>query len=202
MPRSLDTPLAPGPSLDSLLAASPAVLRAEAEMTRARAASAVVQSEFRPRIAATVGAQRFVEDGISTVGPLLGFAVTLPFTANRARRTARAADERRIALAETGLSFVRAQVRAALAAAHTRYESARERLAVYDAALLRGAREERESALAAYRDGELSLLELLDFERAIAHADIERVRARAEAVAAYADLILAATGDIGMQENR
>jgi outer membrane protein TolC len=58
-----------------------------------------------------------------------------------------------------------------------------------DAALLRGAREERESALAAYRTGSVSLLELLDFERALARAEIERVHALLEAVDAWADLM-------------
>ena len=68
-------------------------------------------------------------------------------------------------------------VRARIAAAAERYAAARERLAVFDAALLRGAREERESALASYRTRGLSLLELLDFERALARAEIDRVRA-------------------------
>lgn len=79
-------------------------------------------------------------------------------------------------------------------AARTRYEAARERLAAFDAALLRGVRQERETALAAYRSGELSLIELLDFERALARAEVEQRRAHIEAVVALADLISGAAG--------
>ena len=48
--------------------------------------------------------------------------------------------------------------------------------------------EERESALAAYRTGSLSLLELIDFERALSRAEIERIRALIDAADALADL--------------
>ena len=50
-------------------------------------------------------------------------------------------------------------------------------------------RQERESALAAYRTGSLSLLELLDFERALSRAEIERIRALVDAADAWADLL-------------
>ncbi|HCT57123.1 MAG TPA: hypothetical protein DGD08_07905, partial [Gemmatimonas aurantiaca] len=73
--------------------------------------------------------------------------------------------------------------------ARERYSAARERLDAFDAALLRGARDERESALAAYRTGSLSLLELLDFERALSRAEIERIRALVDAADAWADLL-------------
>ena len=77
-----------------------------------------------------------------------------------------------------------------------RYDAARTRIASFDAALLRGARDERESALGAYRSGELSLLELLDFERALARAEIERLRNRIDAADALADLLGADDRDV------
>jgi outer membrane protein TolC len=76
------------------------------------------------------------------------------------------------------------------------------RLAVYSSALLAGARQEREGALAGYRSGELALIALLDFERALARAEIDRVRARIDAADALAELALRAAGDEPDDEDR
>lgn len=188
--------LPPPPSVDSLLAISGLVLEATASVERARASRRLVVAERRPRFVPSVGLQRRVEaDGRSAFGPVVGGSITLPFTAGRANRSARRAAEREVESAEAARESVVARVRGRLAGATARYEAARERLAVYDAALLRAAREERESALAAYRTGELSLVELLDFERALARAEIDRWRAHGDAVEAYADLISGATVD-------
>ena len=81
--------------------------------------------------------------------------------------------------------------------ARERYEAARERLAGYDATLLRAAGEERESALAAYRTGDLSLLELVDFERALSRAEIDRLRAGLDALTALTDLLSGAPSTEG-----
>jgi outer membrane protein TolC len=79
--------------------------------------------------------------------------------------------------------------RGRLAAVRLEYDAARTRLASYDAALLVAAEEERQSALAAYRAGDLSLLELLDFERALARTTIDRWRSWLRAATAYAALL-------------
>ena len=84
-------------------------------------------------------------------------------------------------------------MRAELAAARERYESARIRLSAFDAALLRGAREEREAALASFRTGDLSLIELLDFERALARAETSAC-GMLDAADALADLLAGGTG--------
>lgn len=190
-----EAPLPPPPSRDSLLALSSAVRVLDAAVERARAALDAIRADQRPRLAASLGAQRTVgEDGGSVFGPVLGASVTLPFTAGRANEAATRAAEREVAAAEAARTALVARIRGALAGGIARYEAARERLAVYDAALLRGAREERESALAAYRTGELSLLEFLDFERALSRAEIDHLRAHADAVEAYAELIAAAAG--------
>ena len=145
-------------------------------------------------MSAAIGAQRFQgADGDFTVGPVLGASVTLPFTARRGNAAAALAADRAVTVAAAERRAAGATLRATLLAARDRYEAARERLAVYDAALLRGAREERESALAAYRSGELSLIELLDFERALARAETERLRARIDASDALADLLAGAS---------
>ena len=187
--------LPPAPSMDSLLALSGEFRIAMAAVERARAEAALLRTEQRPRIAGAIGAQRRVEDGASTFGPTLGISVSLPFTAGGANRAAAEAAEREIAAAQAALEATAATIRAELASALAHYEAARERASVFDFSLIRLAREERESALAAYRTGDMSLIELLDFERALARAEIERLEARADAAAAYANLISAAGGD-------
>jgi cobalt-zinc-cadmium efflux system outer membrane protein len=193
--RPLAGEIPPPPSLDSLVALAASVRLADVALERARAERDLLRAEQRPRIAASVGAQRTIgDDGGSEFGPVIGASVTLPFTARRANEASLQAAEREIAAAAARREAVLAAVRSDLAGSLARYEAARERLAVYDAALLRGAREERESALAAYRTGELSLIELLDFERALARAEIERLQAQADAAHALADLLSGAAG--------
>ncbi|HEX6042676.1 TolC family protein, partial [Longimicrobium sp.] len=151
----------------------------------------------RPRFSGAVGLQRFgAGDGGGSVGLTLGGSVTLPSTARRANQAALASADAEIAAATAELDAAVALTRAELAAARERYEAARVRLSAFDAALLRGAREEREAALASFRTGELSLMELLDFERALARAETERLRSAVDAANALADLYAAgAVGD-------
>lgn len=182
-------PLPAPPDLDSLVALSAAVQRADAAVERALAARRLARAEQRPLVAASLGAQRFVTEDGPTLGATLGASVSLPFTARRANRLAGEAADRAVAAAQIARAATVAQVRAALGAALERYRAATERLALFDAALLRGAREERESALATYRSGELSLLELLDFERALTRAETDRLASRIAAVDALADLL-------------
>ena len=193
-PRLGTLPSAPDP--DTLLARSGAVRIAEAAVERARASRALTAAGQRPRFSGAVGLQRFGADegGAGTVGATLGGSVTLPFTARRANEAALAAADREIAAAVAERDAAVAAVRAGLAAARERYEAARTRLSAFDAALLRGAREEREAALASFRTGDLSLLELLDFERALARAETERLRSLLDAADALADLLAAGTG--------
>jgi outer membrane protein TolC len=103
------------------------------------------------------------------------------------------AAEQDVAAARAARDAAAADARAVLGSALERYKSARERLTLFGQALLRGVREERESALAAYRAGELSLVELLDFERALARAEITRLESGIEAAEAYAELLMNVT---------
>ncbi|MGH7720331.1 MAG: TolC family protein [Gemmatimonadaceae bacterium] len=192
----LRIPLPAAPALDSLIALSSAARLCSIAVARAQASRRLTRAEQRPTIIASIGAQRFARDaGGSTVGPTIGASVSLPFTARRGNQAAITAADRGIAAAEASRQAAIASVRAESTAAYQRYEAARERLLLFDAALLRGAREERESALAAYRSGELSLVELLDFERALARAEIARLRSRMDAADALADLIAGATDE-------
>ena len=116
--------------------------------------------------------------------------------------TAEAAAEADILSARSVSSATTAATRGALATARARYEAARERLASYDAALLLAAREERTSALAAYRDGALTLLDLLDFERALAQAEIGRLRTLLDGYAGLASLLSGTvTSEAGSKTN-
>jgi cobalt-zinc-cadmium efflux system outer membrane protein len=160
---------------------------ADAGLAQATSARQLLRATRRPQFSAGIGAQRIGGDDAG-FGPTIGISMSLPFTARRGNLAAAEAADRAVDAATAGRRASLAALRGGLAAAHARYEAARTRLAVYDAALLRGAREERESALAAYRSGDLSLLELLDFERALSSAEIERTRAVIDASDALADL--------------
>lgn len=200
--RPVDT-LPTAPVIDSLLAAAPAIRQAEATVARARAARVLLLAEQRPRVSASAGLQRFGREAEGhSVGATLGASVTLPSTARRGNTARLAAADARIAAAAAQRDAVASGVRAALVAAAERYEAARVRLAVYDVALLRGAREEREAALAAFRTGDLTLVELIDFERSLTGAETERFRAVLDAADALADLLAAGTdaGSLGTSE--
>ena len=184
--------LYPAPNVDSVLAASGAVRLADATLQQAQARRDLTLANQRPRLTAFAGVQRFSSDqGSHTIGPILGGSISLPFTARRANALAADAAGRDVGAATAERRASLASVRTELLAARDRYETARARLATYDAALLRGAREERETALGAYRNGSLSLIELLDFERALARAEIDRLRSEIEAATALSDLLTA-----------
>jgi outer membrane protein TolC len=184
-----EAPLAPAPSLDSLLQFAAALRRADLAVRSAQAAQRVELAEQGPVLTLGLGVQRFgTEAGEHELGPTLGVGFSLPFTAARANRLGRLAADLGIAAAEAARIATDAAVRGELLVARERYEAQRERLALYDRALLQGAREERETALTAYRNGELPLIELLDFERALAQGELDMVRTRIAAAAALAEL--------------
>jgi outer membrane protein TolC len=182
------------PDLDSLLARSGATRLADVAVERARASRALRQAEQRPHLSGTLGLQRFDGPGGSTFGPQIGASLSLPTTARRANQLGLTAASSEIVAAEASRAATLAALRGALLSARDRYEAARARLSLFDAALLVGARQEREAALASYGAGELSLLELIDFERALSRAEIERIQARLDAADALADLYSAAAG--------
>ena len=191
----------PLPSIDSLWAAAGARDLLELDVRRADAAIAVARAAARSTLSPMLGVQRFGETGErKRLGLVAGVGVTLPFTANAANRSRVVAAERELDFVRMRRTATEIQLSSRLAVAADRYAIARSQLAAYDATLLRGAREEREAALASYRSGSFSLIELLDFERALAQAEVSRIRSRiaaAEALADYvtASLTLPETGD-------
>ena len=188
---SLAVQLPEAPSLDTLVGLAADVRLADARLAQTAAQRQLLLARQRPAFFATLGLQRLgpdVDRGPG-IGPVLAAGMSLPFTAGRANRAAlAAADQQAIAVGVTRTATI-TSVRAALAAGRARYEAARRRAAAFDATLLRAAREERESALAAYRTNDLSLLELLDFERALSRAEIDRTRATLDALSSLTELL-------------
>jgi outer membrane protein TolC len=182
----------PAPTVDSLLAVSASVQLADVGVQEAESRLRLTLAEQRTRMTASVGVQRFgAEDG-HEIGPTLGASLTLPFTAGGAARANRQAAERGVAAAQAERRAAQLNARAALEGSRSRYEAAVANAALFETALMRGAREERENALASYRTGAFSLLELLDFERALVQAEISQSRSRMAAADAYADLVAGA----------
>jgi cobalt-zinc-cadmium efflux system outer membrane protein len=194
---AVDLPAVPDP--DSLIASMGALRYATQRVDLARGLAARDRAVRRFQLTGGLGIQRFAGDnGGFTVGPSLRASISLPLAVNRSNRAQQAAGDLRIALAETERIAFLAHLRTELLLARDRYAAAVERLQVYDGALLTGAREERQSALSAYRNGDLTLLELLDFERALSRAETERIRAAIDVTASYAEIFITLTAPSGL----
>lgn len=188
------------PAARDLIASAPAIQLAAAEVTIARADLGSTRAESLRRWTAGVGLQRFEAGTGYTIGPVLMGSVSLP-TPQRAVRNAlaQAAAQDTVSASRTHRAAI-SRLRADVAGAEARFNAARQRYESSDARLLAAAREERESALVAYATGELSLIELLDFERALARAETQRLESYLRMVDAWADIWrAAATGE--HQEN-
>lgn len=199
--RLNEATVAPLRPLDSVVAhgaqrlAALAIARAQHERDLARA-------ETRSALAPSLGVQRFRDGGRSSAGLIAGLSVSLPFVARTATAARIAAAEQRVTQAFAQARATESRIERALAAAADRYESLRESIATFDVAQLRGAREEREAALAAYRAGDLALIELLDFERALAQTEVARLRAHTEAAETLLQYVTAALGLGASEEDR
>lgn len=190
-------PLPPHP-IDSLAALSGVRRLAALSVQRVEANLRLIRSELRPVLTPSIGVQRFEEvSGGSSIGLTAGFSLSLPMTARTSTRARSIVAEREVALARAEQAAIEASLGSALATARDRYETARVQIASFDAALLRGARDEREAALAAYRTGGMTLLELLDFERALGQAEVSRIRSHIEAAEA---LLLYVSTALGLGE--
>lgn len=157
--------------------------RAEAELDVVRAAQ-------RTAMTGGLGLQRIGPfNGGPAVGLVLGFSSSLPFTAREGNMRREAASSAAVRSAQARVERVRAETRTKARASAVRYTAALERLRSFDDALFVAAANEREAALAQYRNGQLSLLELLDFEQALLRVDVERFRTVVTAAEARAALL-------------
>lgn len=187
------------PPPDSVVSGSGVVRLASLAVSRAEAERRLVAAQQRGTLTPSLGIQRFGETGGPTrLGLTAGFSMALPFTAPATSRARLATAERELALARVRRDASAELLTTALVQARERFELARLQLTTFDGALLQGLREEREAALAAYRTGSMTLIELLDFERAMAQADVSRLRAQLDAhETLYTYLALALGIDIG-----
>jgi len=183
----------PPPALDSLVAQSASIQLAEVAVSQAEAGVGLALAARRTRLSGSLGVQRFADDaGGHAIGPTLGMSMTLPFTAPNAGRATREAAEQELRASQAERRGALGRTTALLGAARDQYETALANVRLFEAALLQGAREERENALAGYRTGSLSLVELLDFERALTQAEISRTRSVVAAGEALAELLAGA----------
>ncbi len=168
---------------------------ADLAIARAEGSKALGAASRRTRAEAFIGIQRIGQaNNGPTLGPSAGISWTLPRTASTANQRAALADQLDVEAAAQARRATGAIVAARLTAAREHYSAALRRIDAYDAALLTGAREERDGALAAYRAQRLTLLELLDFERALARAEIGAIGALMDAAGAYATLMRGGSG--------
>ena len=186
--------LPPLPDPESLLVAAGGMTLLDARFELARRGADLLRVRRRPSLVTGLGLQRFSTDRGATVGPTALVSVSLPFSVGGPGRAMPAAADALVAAAGAERSAALARLRGGLTVARERYAAALERLRLVDAAVLPGVREEREAALGAFRTGELSLLELLDFERGLARVVTERRLAVMDAAAALADMYTIATG--------
>lgn len=171
------------------------LLLADVAVARAEGVRALGAASRRTRAEAFVGIQRIGQaNNGPTFGPSAGISWTLPRTASTANQRAALAEQLDVEASAEMRRAIAAAVQSRLSAAREHYGAALRRIDVYDAALLTGARDEREGALAAYRAQRLTLLELLDFERALARAEIGAIGALIDAASAYALLMRGGSG--------
>lgn len=198
----LGSTIATPPNIDSLIGSALVRQLAASAVARADAARRLVAAEQRSSVNATLGLQRFVNAGGSSVlGIVAGVSIPLMMTARPAGAARVAVAEYEVVAARADQRAAEAQLAATLARAVDRYDAARLQISAFDAALLQGARQEREAALSAYRNGGMTLIELLDFERALAQAEVARIRAQVEAADALWDFISASLGTDDLLRN-
>lgn len=185
--RALPLPMPRMPTnIDSLMQQSPALRIAAVEQQRARATLLSTSGSAARRVTARLGVQRFAgEGGGSTIGPVLGAAVSLPSTNRRSVQLAMEAASQDTLAAVARVRAVQNTLLTEINTALQRISAVAERIAGVDQQLINAAREEREAALSAYANGELTLMELLDFERSLSRSEIQLLQSYDAAITAY-----------------
>lgn len=141
------------------LANRPEVKVAEAEVARTESSLKLERSKAKGEITPYAGYKRVGVDNVA----LAGVTVPLPFGNRNQSGIARAEAEQRIAA--TNLSFARNRALADVEVAFRAYETAREQISAYESGLLKQADESRDIQLAAYQEGVVELITLIDAQR-------------------------------------
>ena len=141
------------------LANRPEIKVAEAEIARSESALKLERSKAKGEITPYAGYKRVGVD--NTVAA--GVTVPLPFGNRNQSGIARAEAEQKIA--GTSLQFARNRALADVETAYRSYETAREQIQAYQEGLLKQADESRDIQLAAYQEGAVELISLIDAQR-------------------------------------
>ena len=162
--------------LKEAVASRPDLRAARADLDRAEADLDLARRERIPDVALSAGYARQGPDVAPITPPTLsvGASFALPVFSQRQGEIARAESDRvaaRIAL-DRAAARARAEVRSAWAS----FCSAREQLSRMNGGLLDRAREARDLVRYQYREGAVSLLDLLDAERTALAVELERTQ--------------------------
>ncbi|MBI2379524.1 MAG: TolC family protein [Gammaproteobacteria bacterium] len=170
---------------------NPELAAGEADIAAADFRSRLADKEWLPDVNVGVGPVQ-VDDRVESWQIMLEVNLPLQFDRRRAmQREARAMRRR----AEERRRAAQWQLASELDAALAGYARARERESLYGATLLPQAQLTLRSALAGYETGKVDFGTLIEAERAIRAARLERVRAQFEQQSAYA-AIERITGDV------
>ena len=177
-------PLPARADLQTRLATSPNLLRAQIEVDRRQALAGVERSRRTPNVTFSLGAQRDEQLGLNQA--LLGVAIPIPiFDRNQGnllealRRTDKARDE--LSAAEIRLSNE-------LALAYARLATARQETETLQRDILPGAQSAYEAATKGFELGKFSFLEALDAQRTLFQAKAQYLRALSEAHRSAAEI--------------
>lgn len=180
-----DQPVLPElPSMPDLTSSHPLVVAARADLA-ARQLEGQAAGRFVATPELSLGWQEQRSESDSIAGPTLGIGWSLPlFDRHRAEKAASAAQ---IVAAEARLERLEREVTAARPAAQATFERLLVALESIDAVLDTEGRI-LEGAEAAFRQGELSLTDLLDTHRSVTEATLARIDLYGAALAAHRDL--------------
>lgn len=170
--------------LNTRLAASPAILRARAEVDRRLALVHLERSQRTPDVTISLGARRNEELGLNQA--ILGVSIPLPiFDRNQGnvlealRRTDKARDE---------LSVVQIRLSNELALAHEGLNTARQEVESLQRDILPGAQSAYDAATQGFEMGKFSFLEVLDAQRVSFQAKSQYLRALSAAHRSAAEI--------------
>lgn len=157
-------------------AGRPDVRAASADLERAEAALDLARRQRLPDMAFAASYGRQGPDVAPVTPPTLSFGASfeLPVFSQRQGEIARAESDRRAA--HIALARAEARAEADLRSAWASLRAAREQVERMQTALLARAREARELVRYQYREGAVSLLDLLDAERTALEVELENVQ--------------------------
>ncbi len=163
-------------SLSTVASARPDVRAARAGLERADVALDLARRERLPDVDLSAGYTRQGPDSAPVTPPTvsLGAAFALPILSQQQGEIARAESDR--SAASVALSRVQAQASADTRSAWSSLQAARERVGRMRDSLLSSAREARDLVRFQYREGAVSLLDLLDAERTALQVELENAQ--------------------------